>query len=179
MDEHWKIVNSGATTISNTPEQLWEAAIDYFRWCDENPIKAKKTIASGKVGGSKVEVEFKRPYTIEGLCLHTGMSRRYIDDLKQGSDKNNLWFQTMEKILYVIYTDNLEGALVDLYNPIMVSKVLGMDKTDKQDDDRPVKVEILDSRSQNLAISENEVLEKLDFGKVKSLENKLQNPKDK
>lgn len=176
MDEHWKVVDSGATVVSTTPEQLWQSAVDYFRWCDENPIKAKKTLPSGKAGGSKVEIEYNRPYSIEGLCLHCGITKRYIEDIKQTNDKNNLWFQIMEKILYVIYTQNLEGALVDLYNPIIVSKVLGMDKTDKADDDRPVKVEILDSRSTTLAKSENEILEKLDFGKVKSLEDKLQNP---
>lgn len=175
QDQHWKVVNGGATKISNTPEDLWQKAIDYFKWCDENPITAKRTLTGGKNAGDKKEVEFVRPYTIEGFCLHAGISKTYLKDIINTHDKSTQWHMVAEKISYIIYTQNLEGAIVDLYNPIMVSKVLNMDKGDK-DDDKPVRVEIIDaSETDKIPNSENEVLQNLDFEKVRLLKDKTQN----
>lgn len=172
--QHWQVVNAGGQAISNTPKQLWEAAIDYFKWCDNNPIEAKRTLTSGKTQGQKVTSEYTRPYSIKGMCLHCNISERYLDDIRQTNAKDSEWYNIIEKILMIIYTQNLEGAIVDLYNPIMVSKVLNMDKA-PEIGDSTVKVEIVDSRSNTLANSENEVLKKLDFGKVEILKDKLEN----
>lgn len=175
IDEHWKVINSGGRQVSNTPEQLWEAAIDYFRWCDNNPITAKRTLTSGKTQGQKITIEHTRPYSIMGLCLHCSISERYLEDIKN-TKNGSVWYDTVEKILYIIYTQNLEGAIVDLYNPMMVSKILNMDKKESFTD-KPVQIEIVDSRSTTLANTENEVLQKLDYGKVEILKEKVENLK--
>lgn len=175
IDQHWKVINAGGRTVSNTPEQLWEAAVDYFQWCDNNPITYKRTLTSGKEAGKSMTVEAKRPYSVKALCLHCSISERYLEDLRTLSDRSSEWYMVVEKIWYVIYTDNLEGALIDLYSPIMVAKVLKMDAP-IQDNDEPVKIEMVDSRSNELSISENEVLKKLDFGKVELLKEKIENP---
>lgn len=174
LDEHWKVINSGGRVVSNTPQQLWEQAVEYFKWSDNNPIKAKRTLTSGKTQGEKVTVEFKRPYSIQGFCLHASISERYIKDIKDTHKQDSEWYMVIEKILYIIYTQVLEGAVVDLYNPIMVSKMLNMDK-DNGDQAAAPKVEIVDSTSNHLANSENEVLKNLDFGKVEILKDKLEN----
>jgi len=183
MDEikqHWQKIDAGGQVISNTPEQLWAAAADYFRWCDEHPLTAKRALTSGKTQGKTYEVEFVRPYTVKGMCLHCNISEKYIDDIVKNRDKEVVWYNVLEKILYIIHTQNLEGAIVDLYNPIMVSKVLNLDKQKSADeDDKPVTVHVIDSRSNSLAKSENEILEKLDFGKVEILKDKVENSKDK
>ena len=82
FNEHWKVINSGSRVVSNTPEQLWNAAVAYFKWNEENPIKAKRTLTSGKTQGEKVEVEFKRPLSIKAFCLHANISERYLTDIK-------------------------------------------------------------------------------------------------
>lgn len=175
MNHHWKVINSGGRQIANTPEGLWESATEYFKWCDENPIKAKRTLTSGKTQGEKVEIEYKRPYSIKAFCLHAGISERWIVDIKDSHTKDSEWFLVVEKILYIIYTDNLEGAVVDLYNPIMVSKILNLDKADG-DVDRPIRVEIINSTASTIPTSENDVISNLDFEKVEILKGKLENP---
>lgn len=174
IDQHWKKLINGATVISTTPEQLWQQAIEYFKWNDENPIKAKRTLTSGKTQGEKITVEFNRPYTVKAFCLHAGISERWINDIKESHDKSSDWYTVMERILTIIYTQILEGGLVDLYNPIMVSKVLNMDKQDGETD-KPPRVEIVDSRQNTLSNSEDEVLKKLDFGKVEIIKEKSEN----
>jgi hypothetical protein len=175
INQHWKIVNSGGQQVSNTPEQLWELAVKYFKWCDENPITAKRTLTSGKTQGEQVNLEFKRPYSIKAFCLHANISERYIVDIKESHEKDSEWYMVVEKILYIIYTDNLEGAVVDLYNPIMVSKILNLDKGTDGDADRPVKVEIVSAQAPTIPNSENQVIENLDFEKVEILKGKLEN----
>jgi DNA-packaging protein gp3 len=174
LDEHWKVINSGGRQVSNTPQMLWEQAVEYFKWCDDHPVKAKRTLTSGKTQGDKVTVEFNRPYSIKGFCLHCSISERYISDIKNTHLPDSEWVMVVEKILMIIYTQNLEGAIVDLYNPIMVSKVLNMDKHDNTDD-KPVRIEITSSQSETLANSENEVLKKLDSEKLETLKDKTEN----
>lgn len=173
MNEHWEIINAGGRVVSATPEQLWQQGVDYFKWCDSNPIKAQKTMLSGKTQGQKVEVEYKRPYTIEGFCLHASISKRYIQDIQSMYGKDSEWYMVIQKIISVIYTQNLEGAIVELFNPIVVAKLLNLDKP-QEDDSRSVRVEIIDTGKKILATSENEILSNLDYDMVDQFKNKLQ-----
>lgn len=172
--EHWQIINSGGRVLTNTPEQLWNAAMDYFKWTDEHPITAKRALTTGKEAGKQVQQEYKRPYSIKAMCLHCNISERYIKDIQESHTKDSEWYMVMEKILMVIYTQNLEGAMVDLYNPMMVSKVLNLG-SGVDDTDRTVRVEIVSSQSGQLANSENEVLKKLDSEKLEILKTKVEN----
>lgn len=173
MAEHWQIVDSRTGKASTTPEELWDAATSYFHWCDNNPLKAKRIVTAGKSTGQSVNQEYNRPYSVKGMCLHCGISEKYINDIKNVEGSND-WLIVIEKILMIIYTQNLEGAIVDLYNPIMVSKVLNLDKPDQSGQGNS-KVEIIDSTSNQLATSENEVLRKLDFEKTEIIKDKSEN----
>ena len=55
----------GRDKLFSTPELLWEAACEYFQWCDENPWLSKKavqkTVPVKRKKGKKVEtVKFPR-----------------------------------------------------------------------------------------------------------------------
>ena len=157
--QHWEVLNSGAVVVSNTPEDLWLNAIKYFKWCSDNPIVRKRTLVSGKEAGKLVKEEQERPYSIKALCLHCGITEEYIRDIRSSEDKSNVYYQVVSKVLYLIYTQNLENATVGIYNPIFVSKVLNMEK-----DDIPTKgitIEIMGGLPE-LSTSENEILKKLE-----------------
>lgn len=173
-DEHWKLIDSGSRVTSTTPQQLWESARDYFDWCDTHPINTKRTLQSGSQAGKKVEIEHVRPYTIKGFCLHAGISERYIHDIKESYNPDSDYYMIMEKILYIIYSQNIEGAYVDIYNPIMVSKVLGLDKIENPNDKAP-RVEIVDNGEKRLYNSEDDVLKNLDYGKIEVVKEKSEN----
>lgn len=171
-NEHWKMIAAGGIVISVTPEGLWEQAIGYFQWCDNNPIKTNKTMLTGKTQGQKMEVEYKRPYTIDGFCLHAGITKRYLTDIKGMYGMESPWYMVAEKILSVIYTQNLEGAIVDLFNPMVISKILNIDKP-QEEDQRAVRVEIIDTRKGELSTNENDIMNNLDFNVVQQFKNKL------
>ncbi len=178
MSSHWEVVNTGGRDICTTPQQLWESAVNYFKWCEDNPMMEKRTVLSGKASGGKVEVEFVRPYTIKAFCLHANVSERWISDLKEIHSQNSEWVMVMEKILYIIYNQNLEGAIVGTYNPIIISKLLNVDKENEKSDDRPPRVEIVESINNKISNSEDEILKNLDFGKVEILKEKTEKAKD-
>ncbi len=170
-NQHWHLVKTGGSQIVLTPEELWERATGYFAWCDANPIKTKRPLTSGKNAGTMTTVEHVRLYTIEAFCIHANISKKYIKDISDSGDETSAYYHVMMKVLLIIYTQNLEGAAADIYNPIIVSKILALDKQDAPKDGN-VKVEIVNSISGKLANSENEVLQNLDFEKVSLVKDK-------
>ncbi len=176
-NQHWQLVRSGGQIINNTPESLWERAEQYFQWCDDNPIKTKTPITSGKAAGTMATKEHARLYTIKAFCLHANISEKYLMDISKSHSEESDYYKVVMKILMVIYTQNLEGAAADIYNPIIVSKVLALDKDGGNQREENVKVEIVDSISGRLANSENEVLQNLDFEKVSLVKDKSENVK--
>lgn len=157
--EHWEIINLGGTVVSNTPEELWGNACKYFQWCDNTPITSRDTLMSGKDGGKQVNVEKKRPYTIKGLCMHCGILEEYLKDVRDSRNSNNMFYIVVSKILYIIYTQNVENAMVNNFNPIFTAKVLNMENEEPAM--APIKIEIVPGIP-TLSRSENEILEKLE-----------------
>lgn len=176
--ELWKIVGNGGVTVYDNAEDLWHKAEDYFLWCDCNPVTSKRTLNAGKRGGDKVEVEHVRPYSLKGLCLFCGVNEAWLKDMSVSDNKQSLWYMVVEKIMYIIYNQNVEGAYVDLFNPIMVSKVLGLDKPEDTSG-KVTRVEIVDSTSTKLANSENEILKNIVSENRKASSEKLESIKDK
>lgn len=158
--QHWQLVSAGMRTVSNTPEGLWSNATEYFKWCDDNPVEIKKTLVSGKEAGRTVVTETPRPYSVKGLCVHCGILQEYVRDIQQTKDKSSKYYMVISTILYLIFIQNQELAMIGVYNPVFTSRVLNMDK-----DDTPVSsitVNVVHGLPQ-LSNSENEVLEKLDL----------------
>ena len=74
--------------------------------------------------------------------------------------RDSPYYVAVSKLLYIIYVQNMEGAMVDIYNPMFVAKVLNMEK-----DEAPVeypKVELVGGLPPLLE-NEDEVLKKLDL----------------
>lgn len=159
MASHWEIVAAGNIRASNNPKELWENACSYFKWMDDNPKVIPKTITSGKEAGRIVTEHKILPYSIKALCLHCGIEEEYLKDVRNGI-KEDPYYQVVSKILYIIYTQNYEMAVVGEYNAIFTAKVLNIDK-----DDSPKRVATVNivTGLPTLSTSENEVLEKLEM----------------
>ena len=168
---HWEV----DFRVTNTPQDLWRNAVEYFKWCDMNPIRPKRTLQAGKESGKKVELELIRPYSIKAMCLHCGITEDYLKDMRN-ADKTSEAYLIVSRILMNIYVQNQEMAMVGEFNPVFTAKVLNMDSEDSGP--QKVMIEYVGDLPQ-LANSENEILEKLNFknGEVIILDSK--NPKDK
>lgn len=158
MRNHWNVVNDGTIVVSNTPETLWQNAITYFKWCDENPIISKTTVTSGKEAGKKFENEHIRPYSLKAFCLHCGVLEEYIASVKNNSDPTSLFYIVVSRIVYLIYIQNMELATVGVFNPIFTAKVLNLEN--ERPPEEQITVNVV-SGLPSLPRSENAVLENL------------------
>ena len=123
----------GADTLFKSSELLWEAATEYFKWIEENPL-----IAIDFKGKDAIEVEMPhtRPYTMQGLCLYLGVNVQYFNDfedrIKSNKIKKNKDFALIiTRIRETIYNQKFSGAACGFYNPSIIARDLGLtDKTD-------------------------------------------------
>lgn len=158
--QHWEVIKAGKVKVSETPEEFWENACAYFKWCDDNPLATTRTVNVGKKAGEQMVDNSIRPYSIKGLCLHCGVLEEWLKDIRETKDKESIWYNLISRILYVIYIQNLELATIGVFNPMFVVKVLNMEKEEAPN--RPVQINIVQGLPE-LSESENEVLDKLEI----------------
>lgn len=106
------------------PEALLEKALEYFTFCDENPL-----IDVDFVGKDATPVERKkmRAMTIQGFCGFAGIS----DETFANYSKEKRYFGIIAYIRRTIYTQKLEGAAAGLLNANIIARELGLkDNTD-------------------------------------------------
>ena len=137
----WKLRGANADlTEFQTPSKLWSAACKYFKFVDENPLFESKLVKYKDV--STVEnTPLMRPYTLSGLCFFLGCSeaafRKFKKNIaKQAStqatnDINTSFISCIHGIEQVIETQQLEGAMIGIFNYNIVRAKLGL--VDKQD----------------------------------------------
>lgn len=133
----------GRPRLFTTPEYLWEAACEYFQYCNENPWV--KRVFVGK-DALPEEVPTAKPYTITGLCLFLGCGSSYWRNFKLKLATENPEFEykisdnckadfaaVIEQIEETIYTQKFEGAAVGAFNANIISRDLGLvDKQSKE-----------------------------------------------
>lgn len=125
-NQFWKIRSKhGRNKLFETPELMWEAAKEYFEWCDKNPWK--RVDYKGK-DVEKVYLPTARPYTLNALCIYLDCSSSYFRVFKTTCDDDFLTVIT--RIEEIIYNQKYEGAVVGAYNANIIARDLGL--SDKQ-----------------------------------------------
>ncbi|QVW27725.1 terminase small subunit [Hafnia phage Pocis76] len=105
-----------------TPEQVFELAIRYFTWAEENHIKATETAAfQGVVRESRIHKP--RIFTINGFRLFCGFSSGTIDKWR----KTDGFKDVMEFVDGVIYEQKFQLAANGIVNSSFIGKDLGID----------------------------------------------------
>jgi hypothetical protein len=122
----WKVAKVGRPRLYNSPDELWDAACAYFKWADDNPVQNPKFVT--RAGNAEIDfVPIPRPYTMEALCLHMGVSRDSLDIY----EKREEFFVIVKEIKDTVRAQKLEGAAAGMYNSAIVARDLGL--KDQQD----------------------------------------------
>lgn len=156
------ILKISRDVVSTTPQELFQNGLDYFQWSDENPIITKKKIMNGAKAGEHTEIEHHRPYTVKALCLYCNVTEEYLIDCRNSRDKTNDYYIVVTKLMYLIYAQNMEMAMIDVFNPIFTAKVLNLEREEAPSSG--IKVEVVNGLPE-LLDSEILVLEKLELEK--------------
>lgn len=111
----------GRDKIFESDEILWEAALEYFQWVEDNPLKEEKLFSYQGVIVSGDATKM-RAMTIEGLCLFLDISRPTWYEYKEHKDFSYI----IGKIEDVIKSQKFAGAAADLLNANIIARDLGL-----------------------------------------------------
>lgn len=116
----WEVRSShGRKPIFENPEDLWEAACEYFKWVEDNPLHEEKAFHfQGRV--IKEPIEKMRAMTIQGLCLFLDITRETYYAYKEKKDFSDI----VRLIDDTIYQQKLTGAAADLLNANIIAREL-------------------------------------------------------
>lgn len=120
-NKFWKLRSRhGRDTLFASPELLWEAACEYFEWCEANPLI--EVDYRGK-DLARVELPKMRPFTLHHLCNYLDCGAAYFRQFK--SDVEG--FSTVvTRIEQIIYTQKFEGAATGFFNANIIARDLGL-----------------------------------------------------
>jgi hypothetical protein len=136
-NQFWKLRSKhGRDKLFKTPQALWEAACEYFQWCDDNPLMAseqrKGTVVipknfEGEMPDALVELPRMRPYTLTGLCIYLDCNSAYFRQFKADETRCTKDFATViSRVEDVIYTQKFEGAAAGFLNHNIIARDLGL-----------------------------------------------------
>ena len=151
-NQFWKARSKhGRNKIFETHDLMFDAACEYFQWCEDNPLK-KAIVYQGEV--SKESEELMRAMTISGLCIFWGVHSEYLTKFESGlnikTEQGKDFSRVIKTIKEIIKTQKFEGASAGLLNPNIIARDLGL--SDKKE--LTGKVELTD-------LSEDELDKKL------------------
>jgi hypothetical protein len=118
----WKLRSShGRKPIFSSPEELWEAAVDYFEWVTKHPLKAAELVKYQ--GKAKIKnLPKMRAMTLKGLCLFLDLPHSTWQDYTAKDD----FSAVTTRIEDIIYEQKFTGAAADLLNPNIIARDLGL-----------------------------------------------------
>lgn len=126
-NEFWKLRSKhGRDKLFASPELLWEAACEYFQWCEDNPLI--EVDFKGK-DAERVELPKMRALTIHGLCIYLGVNTKYFNDFRDAGHED--FSEVLTRIMDIIYNQKFTGAAAGFLNPNIIARDLGL--TDKKE----------------------------------------------
>jgi hypothetical protein len=130
-NQFWKLRSKhGRDKLFATPDLLWEAACEYFQWCDENPLIAIEYNGKDAI---MCEVPKMRAYTLSGLCLYLNCNSAYFRQFKLGMKKEDPGYDGFSTVIMrieeTIYTQKFEGAAAGFLKENIIVRDLGLRET--------------------------------------------------
>jgi hypothetical protein len=128
-NQFWKLRSThGREKLFATPDLMWDAACEYFEWCEENPLI--EIDFRGK-DSDEVRIPKMRPYTLQGLCRYLDCNTVYFNQfekaLREKDDEMSKGFsQIVTRIREAVYEQKFSGAAAGFLNPNIIARDLGL-----------------------------------------------------
>lgn len=122
-NEFWKQRTShGVQSMMESPQKLFEACMEYFQWCKDNPLEGEK-IGFSKGKACKAETKHIRALTINGLTLFLFIVPSTWYEWRKTRPDLQPVISWAER---VIYDQKLTAAAAGLLNPSIIARELGL-----------------------------------------------------
>ena len=117
----WEVARLGCPPAFETPEDMWSKALEYFEWCDSNPIDETKLFSfQGEVKSGKAP--HIRAMTQAGLCAFLNIGVSTWHDYK----KKEEFSEVTSLIESVMYEQKFSGAAAGMLNANIIARDLGL-----------------------------------------------------
>lgn len=118
----WEARSShGRKPIFSSPKQLWDACVEYFEWCEANPLMEEKVYCQqGEI--IRTEVAKMRAMTLSGLHLFLDIWDTTWDDYR----KRDGYYRVTKAVDETIRNQKFAGAACDLLNANIIARDLGL-----------------------------------------------------
>ena len=161
-NQFWKLRSKhGRDKIFKTPELLWEAACEYFQWCDDNPWQKTETT----IGTNKNDIKVtptERPYTLTGLAIYLDVSSSFWREFRKNEKLSKDFMSVITRIEEIIYTQKFEGAAVGAFNSNIIARDLGLADKVKQEHSVEIKKPNITALNEDEQKKIEELLKKFD-----------------
>ena len=118
------------STVKYNPQELASGCQNYFEWIHENPFFKTDVIRSGNNAGQILYIPVQRPMTLSGLLVYLGIVIKTWNDYSERNRHKDICAFVRE----IIDQNQLEGAMVGVFNPAITARRLGLvDKTEVKD----------------------------------------------
>lgn len=118
----WEARSShGRKPIFETPDDLWNAAVEYFAWVEDNPLWEDK-VTSYQGVNTHEPVAKMRAMTIDGLCIFLDIGKQTWYDYAARKDFSEI----ATRIESVVRSQKFAGAAADLLNANIIARDLGL-----------------------------------------------------
>lgn len=115
------------------PQELWDAALTYFRWCDDNPIpvatRKQASKKSNRRNGDETQAKqldevAPRPYTLYGLCAYINIPKWHT--FKDNYETKKGFAEMCERIENIVTAQQVDGGMVGLYDARLTARINGI-----------------------------------------------------
>lgn len=118
----WELRSShGRRPIFSSPDDLWNAACEYFQWVEDNPLWEDK-VTSFQGVNTHDPVAKMRAMTLDGLVLFLDIDDTTWRRYKERED----FSQVTTRIEKTIRSQKFAGAAADLLNANIIARDLGL-----------------------------------------------------
>lgn len=132
-----------------TAESLWQKFLEYVQWADQNPIESfNRVTGKGDTQAQKskgvVQDKVHRPYTLIAFMTFAGITNWTEFKASQNAQKP-VFLRVIRAIENAIKSQQIDGALVGVYNPNLTARINGIAdsvKTDNTHHVAPIKKSI-------------------------------------
>ena len=130
-DKLWQVVKcpvGGRPRSFNKPHELWDKALEYFKWVDENPWQRKNASQSNAQSKNSASNHINqnvqllpRAYTLYGLCAFVGICK--WADFKRNYIERDGFLEVIDAIENIVTAQQVDGAMIHQFDSNLVARL--------------------------------------------------------
>ena len=131
---------------SYTPEQLCEKFNEYFQYMKTQTWQKTDAIKSGDMAGETIYIPIKTPLSRKGFCIFANISEQTLRNYASNDESYKEYFEVTTRALDIIDNNQIEGAIIGVYNPNIVARLNGLSDKKELEHSGEVRQEIIQVR---------------------------------